>query len=86
MSSNNYEEDEKFNTEQIVQDVKEPLTVLQKYEKILSDRKRNTAKYHKTDAGKKSLKESANRYYLKHKVKILAKKKAKYLKSKKPKI
>ena len=83
MSSNqiNYQDDPNFNTEQIVND-NEPLTVEQKYNKIIADRKRVTAKYHKSDKGKASLKMSSKKYYLKHKAKILAKKREKYLQAK----
>ena len=49
-----------------------------KYNRIITQRKISIEKYHKTISGKASLKRSGVKYYAKHKVKILAKKREKY--------
>tara|TARA_R110001606_G_scaffold163329_1_gene307517 strand:- start:26 stop:271 length:246 start_codon:yes stop_codon:yes gene_type:complete len=53
-------------------------SIEEKYNKILQQRREAINKYHKTQKGIASLKASSSKYYLKHKAKILAKKREKY--------
>ena len=53
-------------------------SIEEKYNKIIQQRKEAINKYHKTQKGIASLKASSSKYYLKHKAKILAKKREKY--------
>jgi hypothetical protein len=66
----------------ITEDQTDIIMKAEKYDKIKEQRKVSINKYHQTDAGREARKKASDKYYELHKVKILQRKRIRYLKNK----